>query len=76
MLELKDLCYQVTNGTGNPQPILSDINLTLDADSFVAITGPNGSGKSTLAKVIMGIERPTGGRILFDGQDITDLDVD
>ena len=44
-------------------------------DGFVAITGPNGSGKSTLAKLVMGIIRPTEGRILFDGQDITDLSV-
>lgn len=36
------------------------------------ITGPNGGGKSTLARLIAGIERPTSGRILFDGEDITE----
>ena len=41
----------------------------------MVITGPNGSGKSTLARLIMGIEKPTAGKILFDGTDITDLDV-
>ena len=41
----------------------------------MAITGPNGGGKSTLAKLIAGIEKPTAGRILFDGEDITDLTI-
>lgn len=41
----------------------------------MVITGPNGGGKSTTAKLIMGIERPTGGRILFDGKDITDMSI-
>ena len=47
----------------------------MDDGKFVVITGPNGGGKSTTAKLIMGIERPTGGRILFDGQDITDMSI-
>lgn len=75
MLELKNISFQVKNDAGETVSILSDINLTLNANSFVAITGPNGSGKSTLAKVIMGIEQATSGQILFDGQDMTDLDV-
>ena len=50
------------------------INLKID-DRFVAVTGPNGGGKSTLAKVIMGIDRPDEGRILLDGEDITELSV-
>ena len=54
--------------------ILNDVNLTLDKH-FVAFTGPNGGGKSTLAKVIAGIITPTSGKILFDGQDITNLSV-
>lgn len=69
MLELKDISYQVDG-----KPILTDINLKID-DRFVAITGPNGSGKSTLAKLIMGILRPTAGRIFLDGTDITDLSI-
>lgn len=51
--------------------ILSSINLTLEDRKFYVITGPNGGGKSSLAKVIMGILKPTSGRIFFDDQDIT-----
>ena len=46
--------------------------LTFEGGATV-IVGPNGSGKSTLAKLVMGIIRPTEGRILFDGQDITNF---
>ena len=69
MLELQNISFHADD-----KDILKDINLKID-DKFVAITGPNGSGKSTLLKVIMGIITPTLGRIIFDGQDITDLPV-
>ena len=69
MLELQNISFHADD-----KDILKDINLKID-DKFVAITGPNGSGKSTLLKIIMGIITPTSGRIIFDGQDITDLAV-
>lgn len=75
MLELQNLCFQVSGeGAGNKE-IIKNINLTLNDHTFTAITGPNGGGKSTLAKLIMGIERPTSGRILWNGTDITDLNI-
>ena len=74
MLELQHISFSV-DVDGKQKDILRDINLTID-DQFVAVTGPNGSGKSTLAKLIMGIEKPTQGRILLNGEDITDLAVD
>lgn len=74
MLELQHISFSV-DVDGKQKDILRDINLTID-DQFVAVTGPNGSGKSTLAKLIMGIEKPTEGRILLNGEDITDLAVD
>lgn len=71
MLELKNICF-----TRDGKKILDHVNLTLDTDKFVVITGPNGSGKSTLVKIIMGIEQPDEGQILFEGQDITNLSID
>ena len=71
MLELKDICFERDN-----KKILDKINLKIETNEFIAITGPNGSGKSTLAKIIMGIEKPDSGKIIFDGQDITKLSID
>ena len=45
------------------------------SERFVAVTGPNGGGKSTLARIIAGIIKPTSGRIIFDGEDITELGI-
>lgn len=74
MLELKDISFQVSDENDKDKEILRNINLTID-ERFVAVTGPNGGGKSTLAKVIAGIIPPTSGRILLDGEDITDLSI-
>ena len=73
MLELKNISYAAED-EGGTKEILNDINLTV-SERFVAVTGPNGGGKSTLARVIAGIIKPTSGRIIFDGQDITELGI-
>lgn len=75
MLELKNVCFSVPDETGAVKEIIRDVSLTIEEGKFVVITGPNGGGKSTLARLIMGIERPTSGRIFFKGEDITDLSV-
>ena len=74
MLELKNVSYVVKDENGADKEIIKNINLTID-ERFVAITGPNGGGKSTLAKIIAGIYQPTGGQILFDGEDITNMSI-
>lgn len=74
MLELKHISFNVSDDKGE-KDILKDISLTVEDGKFLVITGPNGGGKSTLAKVIMGIEKPTGGQILWNGQDITNLSI-
>ncbi len=74
MLELKDITFSVDGEKGKKE-ILKNINLSIDDKKFVAITGPNGSGKSTLAKIIVGIEKPTSGKIYFNGTDITDMSI-
>lgn len=74
MLELQHVSFSVAEENGTKE-ILKDVNLKIAEQQFAVITGPNGSGKSTLAKLIAGIEKPTSGRILFNGEDITDWDI-
>ena len=74
MLELKHISFAVDSPAGQAE-ILRDVSLTVPDGRFLVITGPNGGGKSTLAKIIMGVEQPTSGQILLDGQDITNMDV-
>ena len=74
MLEIKNLTFAVDTDEGRRE-IIHDLNLTLEDNKFVVITGPNGSGKSTLARLIMGIEKPTSGSILLDGEDITNKSI-
>lgn len=75
MLELKNLSFQVPEQNRAKKEIIKNINLTFKDNALTAITGPNGGGKSTLAKLIMGMEKPTDGQIIWNGKDITDLDV-
>ena len=75
MLELKNLSFSVSEENSKEKEIVKDVSLTIGDGKLVVITGPNGGGKSTLAKLIMGIEKPTSGKIFFNGEDITDLSV-
>lgn len=70
MLELKDICF-----ARDGKQILDNVNLKIDDKKFVVITGPNGGGKSTIAKIIMGIEKPDSGKIIFNGEDITNKSI-
>ena len=74
MLELQNISFDVDENS-KTKGILKNISLTLEDNKFVVVTGPNGGGKSTLAKIIAGIEKPTSGRILWNGEDITDMSV-
>ena len=74
MLELKHISYRVSAPEGE-MDILKDVSLTIPDHKLVVFTGPNGGGKTTLAKIIMGLIRPTAGQILYNGQDITDMDI-
>ena len=74
MLKIEGLCYTAPGEAGDKE-IIRDLTLEIEDRRFVVITGPNGGGKTTLAKLIMGVEKPTAGRILWNGEDITDLSV-
>lgn len=71
MLVLEHVSWSTPDG----KEVLKDISLTVNDRKLLALTGPNGGGKTTLARLIAGIEKPTEGRILMDGEEITNLDV-
>lgn len=73
MLEIKDISFKIENEKNTE--ILKDINLQLQRKKIYVITGPNGGGKSSLAKILMGIYTPTSGKILLDGEDITNKSI-
>jgi putative ABC transport system ATP-binding protein len=59
-----------------PVAALRGVSLALEPGDFVALTGPSGCGKSTLLHLCGAMDRPTAGRLLFDGQDLASLDDD
>jgi putative ABC transport system ATP-binding protein len=61
---------------GRPLRVLTDINLTVPPQGFVAVVGPSGSGKTTLLGLLAGLDRPTEGRVMLDGDDLNPLDED
>ncbi len=74
MLELQNISFSAENNGSNKE-IIRNISLKTADNKFVVITGPNGGGKSTLAKIIAGIEKPDSGRIIYNGEDITELNI-
>lgn len=67
MLRLEHIAWDAPDG----EEIIRDIDLEIGKGKLIVVTGPNGGGKTTLAKLIAGIMIPTSGRILLDGEDIT-----
>ena len=74
MLELQNVSFSVT-ADGQNKEIIRNVNMIIPDNKFVVITGPNGGGKSTLARLIAGIEKPSSGKILLNGEDITDKSI-
>ncbi len=71
MLTLKNIAWSLPE----KDQILNGIDLTVHTGKLTVVTGPNGGGKTSLAKLIAGLETPTAGHILLDGEDITALDM-
>ncbi len=75
MIRLDDVHLTLTS-TAGPVKILRGVDLDVPVGCSVSVIGPSGSGKSTLLAVIGGIERPTSGKIMVDGQDLNTLNED
>ncbi|MBE5997349.1 MAG: ATP-binding cassette domain-containing protein [Lachnospiraceae bacterium] len=74
MLELLNVSFEVDD-ISDKKEIIRDVSLTIPDRKMIVITGPNGGGKSTLARLIAGIEQPTSGKIIFNGEDITEMSI-
>jgi putative ABC transport system ATP-binding protein len=61
---------------GREITVLRDVAFELEAGGFLAVTGPSGSGKSTLLGLLAGLDRPTRGRVVLDGRDLSLLSED
>lgn len=75
MIRLSNVSKVVTSGS-EQLTILHALDLHIARGQFVSVIGPSGSGKSTLLGLIAGLDSPTSGRILLDGQDITRMSED
>ena len=75
MIVAEGLEKSYTSG-GRPLPVLRSLDLSIEPESFVSIVGPSGSGKTTLLGLLAGLDEPTAGRVLLDGEDIFSLSED
>ena len=58
----------------NGKTVLDNVSFEVNDGEFFSILGPSGCGKTTLLKILIGIENPTSGKILKEGEDITKID--
>jgi ABC-type lipoprotein export system ATPase subunit len=75
LLELQNVSkYYESPDNNQPNYVLSDISLSVPNGESLAMIGPSGSGKSTLLNIIGALDRPTSGKVIFDGSDISLMD--
>ena len=71
-IELKDVSFKFREEDGY---VLRHVNLTIDTNQKLAVVGENGAGKSTLVKIICGLYRPTEGKVLVNGVDLNEVNL-
>ena len=74
-ISVRDLWKSYKEGD-KERVILQQINLDINEGERIAIMGPSGSGKTTLLNVLSGLDNPTRGYVIIDGQDITKLSIE
>ena len=72
LIECRNLTREYRRGESVIKP-LDNLDLDVEAGTFLALMGPSGSGKTTLLNLIAGIDRPTGGSLKIDGIELSDL---
>jgi putative ABC transport system ATP-binding protein len=75
LIQVRALTKSIDTGTHRVE-ILKGIDLEIPRGQFAAVMGPSGSGKSTLLGLLAGLDTPTSGQVLLDGEDITNLNED
>jgi NitT/TauT family transport system ATP-binding protein len=70
LIRIEDLCVEYQVHGHAPKKVLEHLDLNIYQGDFVAVCGQTGCGKSTMLRLILGAERPTGGRILIDGREL------
>ncbi|MBF2594546.1 ABC transporter ATP-binding protein/permease [Listeria welshimeri] len=76
MLEITQLKKSYKLGKKNETPVLKNISVTIKDGEFAAIIGKSGSGKSTLLNIISGLDTDYSGKVLYNGEDLQDIDLD
>lgn len=69
MIQIDHLCWSVAG-----RPILEEVNASIAANTYAMLMGATGCGKTSLLEIICGLRKPTSGRVLFEGRDVTDLE--
>jgi len=73
MLKLENIFYRYKNGK---RDVLNDISAQFESGKFTSIIGPSGSGKTTLLSIMAGLDTPTGGEVIIDGESLSMMDQD
>lgn len=75
LIEVREVVKTYTEGSGIKTDALRGIDLTVEKGGFISIAGSSGSGKTTLLNLIGALDKPTSGRIFYDGKDITAIPI-
>ena len=71
LIEIQDVRRVFQNSSGVPIVALQNVNLNINPGEFISLIGPSGCGKSTLLRLIVGLDQPSGGNVLLDGEKLT-----